>query len=349
MLKDKSKLEELFIKPSDSIYKAIEVINNAGNGFTKLALIVSSDNKLMGIMNDGDIRRALLKKASLDDSVANHITRDFEYVSGNTSRSSALNIMKAFSISHVPVLNSRREIVGMHFLQDFLKKEQFSNIAVIMAGGKGTRLRPYTNDIPKPMIKVAGTPILEHIIHHLVGSGIKNICLTVNYKADIIKDYFRDGQSFGCSISYITEEKALGTAGAISMLPKPENDIILMNGDLITQFNVLKMLEMHNKMNNYITVGARDHVQTISYGVLKTLKEEVTEIIEKPEKHYLVNGGVYIFKPEILALIPENTMFFATDLIDKCLNLNKKVGYHLLDEDWIDVGEHDQLKKARGI
>ena len=345
----KSKLHELYISPEDSLFKALEVINNAGGGYTKIALIIDSNNRLTGIMNDGDIRRALLKKAALNDPVKKYFKRDFEYVWKNTSRRNALNKMKTFSISHVPVLNSRMEVIGMHFLQEFLIRESITNTAVIMAGGKGTRLRPITNDIPKPMIKVAGTPILEHIIHHLVCSGIKKIYITVNYKAEIIENYFQRGESFGCSISYIKEEKPLGTAGALSILPKIENDLILMNGDLITQFNLAKILEMHNKNNNSITIGARDHIQTISYGVLNTSGNEVTEIIEKPEKHYLVNGGVYILKPEVLSLIPNNTIFFATDLIEKCININKKVGYYLLDEDWIDVGEFTQLNKARGI
>ena len=349
MLKDRLQLEELYITPYDSLYKAIEVINNAGSGFTKIALVVDLNKKLLGIMNDGDIRRALLKKAKLDDSVVKHMTSNYKYVLENTPRSTALDKMRLFSISQIPVLNSNMEVVGIHFLQEFLTKEPLNNIAVIMAGGKGTRLRPLTEDIPKPMIKVAGTPILEHIIHHLVGFGIKNIYLSVNYKANIIKDYFGDGESFGCSINYIYEEKPLGTAGALSLLPKTKNDLILMNGDLITQFNISKMLNTHSKKGNHITIGARDHIQRIQYGVLNIVKDKVTEILEKPEKHYLVNGGVYILKPKILALIPENTMFFATDLIDKCITINKKVGYHLLDEDWIDVGEHDQLNKARGI
>jgi dTDP-glucose pyrophosphorylase/CBS domain-containing protein len=349
MLNKKIKLDDLFISADDSLLKALEVIDKAGSEATQIALVVDKNQKLISIINDGDIRRALLKNASLNDSVSKYMKENFKHINENGSRAKALQIMKSFSVSQLPVLNDNGNVVGMHFIQDFINNKPLNNVVVIMAGGKGTRLRPLTNDIPKPMIKVAGTPILEHIVHHLVGYGVKNFFLTVNYKADIIKNYFGNGEFFGCSINYLTEEKPMGTAGALSMLPRTGQDIILMNGDLITQFNISKMIELHENRKNHITVGARDHIQTVPYGVLKVSKDSVTEIIEKPERHYLVNGGVYILNPEILDIIPKDKFYYATDLIDKCIFLNKKVGYYLLDEDWIDVGEHSQLNKARGI
>jgi dTDP-glucose pyrophosphorylase len=349
MLNEKTKLGELFISENDSLYKAIEVIDKAGHGTTKIALVVDNDMRLIGILNDGDIRRALLKNASLKESVLKYMTLEYKYIHKYDSRAKALAIMNSFSISQLPVLNENQKVVGIHFLRDFISIKPKSNVVVIMAGGKGTRLRPITENLPKPMIKVAGKPILEHIIHHLIGYGFKNIYLSVNYKAEVIKKYFLNGREHGCSINYLHENKPLGTAGALSLLPDINDDIILMNGDLITQFNISKMLELHKKKNNSITIGARDHIETISYGVLEVEQDKVVDVKEKPQNHYLVNGGIYIIKSEVLNVIPKNTMYFATDLISELLKKKQKIGYYLLDEEWLDVGEHEQLKQAQGI
>lgn len=341
--------KELFISPTDSLLIALEIIDKAGDGATKLALVVDADLRLIGILNDGDIRRALLSNASLSEPVSRYMTKNFKYLKEYSSRTTAIEMMENFSISQVPVVDKEKRVLGIHFIKDFLVRKPLNNIAVIMSGGKGTRLRPITENIPKPMIRVAGKPILEHIINHLVGHKIKKIFISVGYKAEIIQNYFKDGQKHGCSIEYLKEEIPLGTAGALSLLSETDNDLILMNGDIITQFNIQTMLSLHKRRRNMLTIGAKDHVETISYGVLETSDYKVVNVIEKPEKHYLVNGGIYILHPEILNYIPKNKIYFATDLINDCLINKKEVGYFLLENDWVDVGEPDQLKRAQGL
>ena len=345
-----SKIKELLIKQSDTLLTALKVIDDSGENATKLALIVDEENKLVGTLTDGDIRRALLKNVSLGETVSDSMVKDFFYVRQGTSRARVLDQMRALCIDQVPVIDENGEIIALHLLREMVEAVPLPFAAVIMAGGMGTRLRPITEDIPKPMVRVAGRPILEHIIYHLVGHGIKKIFLTVNYMAEVIENYFRDGAQFGCSIEYLREEKPLGTAGSLSLLPEMENDFILMNGDLISQFDVKNIIANHQKKHHSITIGARDHVTNIAYGVLNVddATQEVSAIIEKPALHHLVNGGIYTLSPEVLSLIPENTMYLATDLIDDCLKKNMKVGYHLLEKDWIDIGEHEQLSSARG-
>ncbi len=343
-----AKIEDLFIKSTDTILMALKVIDKAGQNGTKVAFVVDKSKKLLGIVNDGDIRRALLKNPTLEQSVSSIMMKNFISVSENSSRTAVLDKMKSLAINQIPELDENGVVVGLHLLRDFVDTNPLPNVAIVMAGGKGTRLYPLTENLPKPMIKVAGVPILEHIIHHLVGSGIKKIYLSVNFMSEIIEDYFKDGSSFGCSIDYLRETKPLGTAGALSLLPKLNENFLLMNGDLITQFDVRTILNSHKKNKNIVTIGTYDHLTKIPYGVLKVNKEEVLEIKEKPELHNLVNAGIYILNPQILQTIPKNQIYFATDIINNCFSKNEKVGYHLLEDDWIDVGEHKQLENARG-
>jgi dTDP-glucose pyrophosphorylase/CBS domain-containing protein len=341
-------LKKLCISPDDSLYRALESIDKSGADGTKLALVVDSKNRLTGILNDGDVRRALLNHASLDAPVADHMRKDFTYAEEHVGRAAVLQKMKSLSISQVPIVNKRGEVVGLHLLSELIATKSLDVTAVIMAGGKGTRLRPITENLPKPMVRVAGQPILEHLVHHLVGYGVRDIFLSVNYMAHVIEDYFGDGTQFGCNIYYLREERPLGTAGALSLLPRQNRNLLLMNGDLITQFDVSGMLDIHTQKKHAITVGVRDYVTKVPYGVIEEKNNQVVSITEKPTQHHLINGGVYVIAPELLELIPQDTEFFATDLIETCFTHKLMVGSHLLEEDWLDVGEHEQLQLARG-
>lgn len=342
-------ISQLFVSADDTILKTLQVIDKAGAQGTKIALVVDEAKRLSGIVSDGDIRRALLKKPCLKQLVSDIMTVNYISVDENATRASVLNKMKACDISHIPVLNGSGKVVGLHTLRDFIKSKSLPNIAVVMAGGRGRRLHPITEVLPKPMVKVAGTPILEHIIHHLVGSSIKKIYISVNYMSKIIEDYFGDGSLFGCRIAYLKEKTPLGTAGALSLLPKKiKNDFLLLNGDLVTQFNVKNIFEKHKKAKNKVTIGARNHLTQIPYGVLEVDEDKVSALTEKPELSNLINAGIYVLAPEILNAIPENQIYDATDIIENCFKNNERVGYHLLEEDWIDVGEPEQLANARG-
>ena len=342
-------IRDLCVSPETKVMEILKAIDRAGSGSTKAALIVNEEGKLLGLINDGDIRRALLKKSSLDQCAKEIMNDSFVSVHESATRSSVLDIMRSRCINLIPALNNEGRVVGLHSLRDFVNAKEVPNVAVVMAGGRGTRLHPLTENVPKPMVRVAGTPILEHIVHHLVGSGIKKIFLSVNYMADMIQQYFEDGTNFGCSIEYLVEDKPLGTAGALSLLPKINEDFLLMNGDLITQFDFRAILEKHQSQKNTVTVGVRDYLVKIPYGVLQTEGDLVVDVKEKPQIHNLVNAAVYILSPSILERVPVGKPYLATEIIENCLADNDRVGYHLLEEDWIDIGEHEQLSNARGV
>ena len=292
---------------------------------------------------------ALLKHNDMNRDVGSFMTRNYHFAHVGMSRGGALDYLRAVSIRHLPILDKDKVVVGLHTVDGLIGRRWMKNAALIMAGGRGVRLLPLTETTPKPMLPVAGRPILEHILFHLVGSGIRKIFLSVNYLWEQIEARFGNGSRYGCEIAYLREKCPLGTAGALSLLPRDLGDpLLVLNGDLITQFDIEQILAHHGQAGNVITIGARDHSVKIPYGVLHTDGDEVLAIAEKPESHHLVNGGVYVLDPSLPATVPGDREYPMTELIECCLREKKKVGYHLIDGDWVDVGEHRQLARARG-
>ena len=314
-----------------------------------ICLIVDKDKKLTGILTDGDIRRALLNGASLNSHLLPHIQRSFLSVSKHVSRSEVLDLMKARSIEQVPVLSDSGKVIGVHLLRQILGAHEKPNAAVIVAGGRGERLKPLTDIIPKPMVRVAGRPILERIVLHLVGYGIRKIFISVNYLASMIEDHFGNGQNYGCQIEYLREETPLGTGGPLSLLPRGiESPTLVLNGDLITQANLDAMLNLHSIEKNMITVGTREFTHQVPFGCLEVEYGEVKAIVEKPIMSRTINAGIYAFSPEVLGSITKNSSFPITSLIEKSLVEGHRVGVFPVDEEWIDVGRPEELNKARG-
>jgi NDP-sugar pyrophosphorylase family protein len=228
------------------------------------------------------------------------------------------------------------------------------NVAVVMAGGQGSRLRPLTEHVPKPMLAVAGRPILERIILHLVGSGISQIFVAVNYRADVIEAHFHRGERFGCRIDYLREEpdSPLGTAGALTLLPPGAaggEAVLVMNGDLVTEFRVGPLLEHHASSGALITVGLRPYAHQVPYGVVETAAGRINRIEEKPVPVWDVNAGVYALDPAVLDRIPAGQAITMPDLIAESIQQGDLVVGHTLDGDWIDVGQLDELRRARGV
>lgn len=226
-------------------------------------------------------------------------------------------------------------------------KQHKTNCAVIMAGGKGIRLRPLTYDCPKPMIKVAGRPILERIIHQLKSAGISEIYVSLNYLGEVIEKYFQDGKKFGVNIKYVKEKKFLHTGGSLSLIRENFSEpIIIINGDLVTDINFKHFLNFHKKGKYVATMGVKAFVQEVPFGVIKKNRNTLIKLIEKPKTDYLVNAGIYILNPEVIKLIPKNKVYPITNLFEKLLLKKQKVGVYNMKEDWIDVGRLDELKKA---
>jgi NDP-sugar pyrophosphorylase family protein len=271
-------------------------------------------------------------------------------VSDRSPRAEVVDLMQALQLRQIPALNEAGALVGLHLLHHILGHVPQPNWAVIMAGGKGARLGELTKTIPKPMLKVAGRPIIERLVYHLVGYGINRIFISTNYLAEIIENHFGDGSGFGCKIEYLREtpDEPLHTGGSLSLLPeKPTEPVFVCNGDLVTQVDLGSMFEFHQEGGYLATIGVRSYSHEVPFGCLEVSDGRVTSLVEKPTLTQLINAGMYVLSPEIIGRVPKKH-FPITNLFEQALQLGDKVGAFEIVDDWIDVGQREQLKQARG-
>lgn len=315
---------------------------------TRIALATDDRGRLVGVLTDGDVRRALLRGATLESPLHPYLMKKFTSVGPDADRTEILDLMQARQIEQIPILSGAGKLLGLHTMHEILGAVARPNWAVVMAGGKGTRLRPITEEIPKPMIRVAGRPILERIVLHLVGFGIRTIYLAINHLGHIIRNHFGDGSKFGCTIRYLEEKKPLGTGGPLSLLPKAvKAPLVVMNGDLVTQADFGRMLDAHRRGGYELSVGVREYAHTIPYGCVDRKKDRIVRLVEKPRLMQEVNAGIYVLDPSLLRRVPRGKEYPITSLIEDCIERGKPVGAFFVDGDWIDVGHHDQLRQAK--
>lgn len=329
------------VRRGGSIACALRALDDGGVG---IALVVDEGMKLLATVTDGDIRRALLKGAQLASPLWPHVQRNFVAVSRASGRAEVLDLMRARSIEQIPITDGHGVLVGLHLLREILGACERPNRAVIMAGGMGMRLRPVTEKIPKPMIRVAGRPILERIVLHLVGYGIRDIYISVHHLGHVIKKHFGDGNRFGCTISYLHEDIPLGTGGALSLLPKyPTEPLLVMNGDLITQADIGAMFAFHAAGNFVASMAVRRFGYQVPYGCLRLRGRRIVHIEEKPLLERVVNAGIYVLNPRLLRRIPRR-FYPITELFESCLARREAVGAFEIEEEWVDIGQREQLK-----
>ena len=337
---------EILIACNHTIRDAMAAIDANGR---EVALVQDARGRVMGLLTDGDIRRGLLAGQTLRSPVTDVMMRDFFSVSPEADRAAVMDVMKARSLRHVPVLDSERRLVAIHFLRDLIGATAKPNIAVIMAGGRGTRLRPITNTIPKPMVEVAGRPILERVVLHLVGHGVTTIYLAVNYLADVIERHFADGTAFGCHIHYLRESTPLGTGGPLSLLAdRPAHPLFVLNGDQITRLDLSAMLDAHVRSANAATVAVGTHQVQIPYAAITQVEGRLVALEEKPTLNLLVNRGIYLIDPDVLDLVPRGEEFPITMLFEMLLQKGRPVGVFHFDDYWLDVGRPHELGHANG-
>ena len=338
-------VDKYSIAPDASILEAMKKINASAIA----TVVICEDGKAVGVLTDGDIRRALIGGASLDHPVENYYTQNFISVGPDALRADVLELMQARTIEQIPVIDEQGDLRGIHTLHKLLGNDAKPNWAVIMAGGKGTRLGKLTASIPKPMLKVAGKPILERLVLHLVSYGIKRIFISVNHFSHVIEDYFGDGSKWGCSIEYLREDQPLGSGGALSLLPDPPEDpVILMNGDILLEADFSQMLAFHGTHDFYATMGVHYYSHEVPFGCIVVERNQIMGLEEKPILTKSINAGVYVLSPEAVQSIPKNTFFPITNLFESSLLRGRACGAYSLDGDWIDVGDPEQLKEARG-
>ena len=340
-------LEKFVIADTASIRDAMAAIEKNSR---EVVLVHDDQQAIIGVITDGDIRRALLNGLTMATNAAEIMSRNYISVQLHTDRAAVLDLMKSVRISHVPVLDHNRHLLGIHCLHEIIGHTALPNVAVIMAGGKGTRLRPYTEACPKPMVKVAGRPILERIILNLVGNGIRQIYVAINYLGHMIEAHFGDGSAFGCQIHYLRETIELSTGGALSLLPNNlQHPILVLNGDQITRINVLGMLNHHIESAADATISVGHYQHEVPYGVVHQHNGQLLRLEEKPALDILINLGMYVLNPDVIQLVPKNQYYLITDLFGKLLEQKKIIATYFSDEDWIDVGRPDDLKRANGL
>jgi dTDP-glucose pyrophosphorylase len=339
------RLDACLVVEAGSIRDAMRALD-AGAG--QIALAVAADGRLAGVVTDGDLRRALLAGADLDAPVGPILTREYVSVRSGEGRADVLELMRARRIGAIPVLDAAGRPVGLHLLHAFLEPVERTNRAVVMAGGQGVRLRPLTETVPKPMLRVAGRPILERIVLHLVGSGITRISISVNYLGHLIEEHFEDGSRFGAHIDYLREEHPLGTAGALGLLPEPPTEpLLLMNGDLVTDADVGGLLDAHVASGAVATIGVRRYLHAVPFGCVERAGDRVIRLEEKPVVEREVNSGIYVLDPAAVARVRPGVPLSMPDLIEEILAAGSLVAAFEIEDDWIDVGQREQLDRAR--
>lgn len=339
------------VASGETLREAMRVIERFS---TAICLVLDGEGRLTGSLSDGDVRRALLAGASLDDPVDRWCRNDPTTVPLGTDRAAVLDLMRALQVPQIPEVDDQRRVVRLHLLKEIVGGATLPNLAVILAGGQGTRLRAVTGDLPKPMVRVAGRPILERLVLHLVGSGVTEIHLAVGYRSEIIEDHFGDGSAFGCRIVYLHEERPLGTAGPLRALldaPLPPEPVLVLNGDLVTSFSVRGLLAAHRDSGASITVAVSDYSHEVPYGVIEAdeVTGRVTGIREKPTWIGTVNAGVYALGPDVIATIPEDRAVPMTEVVGACLDRGDTVTAWPVVGDWHDVGRPQDLMRARGL
>lgn len=323
---------------------------------SSMCMLTDEDNRLAGLLTDGDLRRALLRGAALDDAALPHATTKPQTITAGSPRALVLDLMRALRVAAVPEVDEENRVVGLHMLSDVVGPKPLPNVAVIMAGGKGTRLGELARDVPKPLMTVAGRSIIEWIVLNLVGEGIRDIYVSVNHLADKVVEHLGDGSRLGCTIRYLREspEKPLGTAGSLTLLldqrPDLGESVLVMNGDLMVQFDVGRMLEHHVTSGAEITMGVRSYQHQVPFGVVQADDHQrVTAVSEKPTISLDINAALYAVEPQALLLLPKGEPSTMPGLVQACLDRGRKVVAWTISSDWIDVGTPMDLARAKGL
>lgn len=332
------------LSPSNSIRDALRIIDAEA---LRIALVVDVEMKLLGVVTDGDIRRGLLKSALLDNCVTDVMNKSPIVADVGTSRKDLLKLMTSKSLLAIPLVESGR-IVGLETLQRF-ETHRYDNPVFIMAGGFGTRLRPLTDNCPKPMLKVGDKPMLEIMISSFIKCGFTNFYISTHFMPEIIQEYFGDGSKWNVQITYVHEEQPLGTGGALGLLPKdvPELPLVLINGDILTNVDFERMLEFHNKNHAVATMCVRDYEYQVPFGVINGDGNKIISMVEKPVQRFFVNAGIYVVSPEVWRSVSYNTRIDMPTLLEQFINLQANVMMFPIHEYWLDIGRMEDYRRAQ--
>jgi len=347
--KNKMKKWEKIILRTDAIIEdAIKTLDREALG---IVLVLDSEEKLRGVITDGDIRRALMRRLPITASVSDIMNKNPHTAPQGATQAQIKELMNRFTILQVPIIDHLNQVVGLETLQDIVShSKKVCNPVFLMAGGFGTRLRPLTDDCPKPLLKVGEKPILEDILDGFLRAGFQRFFISTHYLPKMIRDHFGDGERWGASITYIHEEVPLGTGGALSLLPKDEitEPLVMMNGDLVTALNYTNLLRFHLKYGGSATMCIREYDFKVPFGVVETNGDlKVVEMVEKPVHRLFVNAGIYVVSPELVHRVKHGQRIDMPTLLEQEIAKGRTVNSFPLHEYWLDIGRIDDFNKAR--
>lgn len=338
--------EKLLITSQTSINKAIEVLDQGGRG---IILVVDEKNTLLGTVTDGDVRRALIKRLTLDTPVAQMMCETPRVAEAYWSKELILATMEENQLSQIPIVDETKRIVGLETLHDLLKKRHKDNPVFLIAGGLGTRLHPLTEKCPKPLLKIREKPILELILERFIEAGFHRFYISTHFMPEMIENYFSNGQQWGVTIKYVHEEHPLGTAGSLGLLPHDEIDhpIVMMNSDLLTSLNFQHLLDFHQQYDALATVCVREYEHKVPFGVLNFQGHQVTAVVEKPIYRSFINAGIYTLSPEFAKSVLPGVCIDMPELLQYHIDKGKNINMFPIHEYWLDIGRLDDFKRAQ--
>ena len=337
-------IENIKLKQNATIKEALGIIDS---GAMQIALVVDDNDKLLGTLTDGDIRRGILRGLDLDSSIETIVFKEPAVAKISSTKEEILKIALSKKLHQIPIVDDNGIVLDLKEIEELVEPKIKTNRVILMVGGLGTRLRPLTQDMPKPMLKVGNKPILQTIVDKFAEYGFVNITMCVNFNASIIRDYFGDGKEFGVNIDYVLEQKRMGTAGALSLLKeRPSEPFFVMNGDLLTNVNFEHIFNYHTLHKATATMCVREYDYEVPYGVVKMNDNKITAIAEKPVQKFFVSAGIYMLSPEILDLIPQDEFYDMPVLFEKLIKLSKNVISFPIREYWLDIGRMEEYQRA---
>ncbi|WP_349971485.1 nucleotidyltransferase family protein [Pseudomonas caspiana] len=338
--------EHALVTPETSLGDAIAVMDKAA---LRIVMVADSEKKLLGTLTDGDVRRALLAHYPLEGVVARVMCANPRTVSGNWSNELVRGRMEEFQILHMPIVDERGCLTGLKTLHEVLQKKRRNNPVFLMAGGFGTRLRPLTQNCPKPLLKIGEKPILELILESFLSAGFHRFYISTHFLPEMIKDHFGDGGQWGVTIQYVHEDVPLGTGGALGLLPHEEIDLPLfvMNGDLLTRLDFQNLLDFHDEHESVATMCVREHEHRVPYGVITSEGRRILTMVEKPVHRYFINAGIYLLSPELVKCVPRNTCIDMPTILQQQMDTGSVVNMFPLHEYWLDIGRMEDFQRAQ--
>jgi len=333
------------VLPLDSTLQ--QVITNLNESSMKIVLVVNVKGELQGTICDGDIRRGLLKGLNINSRIDEIIHANAFVVPPDLSRETVFQLMLANEVQQIPVVNANMKVVGLHLWDEITNIPERSNLMVIMAGGKGTRLLPHTKNCPKPLLLVAGKPMVEHIIERAKSQGLNHFVIAINYFGHMIEEHLGNGERLGVKIDYLREQSPLGTAGALSLFTtKPDLPFVVTNGDVITDINYGELLDFHIRNDATATMAVKLHEWQNPYGVVQIQGVEITGFEEKPITRNHINAGVYVLSPKALDELIKNASCDMPTLLEKLQFKTERIVAYPMHEPWRDVGRPEDLDFA---